>query len=284
VSHGQLLAALSAATGVAGAWEALAAVERARAVAWVEAAVRPLARSRAEGSAPSAPERRRLAVLASAVLLAAGWLVAGPVPAALAAVAGPSLTGAVVAARRRAYRLRLAAGAAPAARALAAALSAGRAVRGAIAEAAAGLDGPAGVELRRTAGTLAAGEPTESALETLRRRAATRPWDTLVAAILLQRDAGGDLPGLLRDLAASLEAAERSDADARAATAQARFTAQLVAGLPVLALGLAELASPGFAGGLLTSPVSLVLVILAALLEAVALLAVRGVTRRLAAP
>ena len=284
MSHGQLLAALSAATGVAGAWEALAAIERARAVAWVEAAVRPLARSRAEGRAPSAPERRRLAVLASAVLLAAGWLVAGAVPAALAAVAGPSLTGAVVAARRRAYRLRLAAGAAPAARALAAALSAGRAVRGAIAEAAAGLDGPAGLELRRTAGALAAGEPTESALEALRTRAATRPWDTLVAAILLQRDAGGDLPGLLRDLAASLEAAERSDADAHAATAQARFTAQLVAGLPVLALGLAELASPGFAGGLLTNPVSLVLVILAALLETIALLAVRGVTRRLAAP
>ena len=83
-----------------------------------------------------------------------------------------------------------------------------------------------------------------------RARAAAPPrggpaWDTLVAAILLQRDAGGDLAGLLRDLAASLEAAARVDADARAATAQARFTARLVLWLPAGAAVLAELARPG---------------------------------------
>jgi tight adherence protein B len=284
MSRTQLLAALAAAAGVAGAWEALAAIERARAAAWLVAAVRPLARSRAEGRAPSAPERRRLAVLASGSLLAAGWIVAGPLLAVLAAVGGPALVGAVVAGRRRAYRSRLAAGAAPAARALAAALGAGRPVRAAVAEAAQGLDGPAGVELRRTAGALAAGEPTEAAFDALRRRAGSRAWDTLVAAVLLQRDAGGDLPGLLRDLAASLEAADRAERDARAATAQARFTAQLVAGLPVIAIALGELASPGFTGRLVGNPMSAVLVILAVLLQGTAFVAVHAITRRLAAP
>jgi tight adherence protein B len=284
VTRAQLLAALSAAAGVAGAWEALAAIERARAAAWFGAAVRPLARSRAEGRAPTAPERRRLALLAAAAVLAAGWLLAGPLLALLGAIAAPATLRAIVGGRRRAYRARLAADAAPAARALAAALSAGRAVRGAVAEAAGGLEGPAGVELRRTAGALAAGEPTERALEGLRARAGSRAWDTLVAAVLLQRDAGGDLPGLLRDLAGSLEAAERAEGDAQAATAQARFTARLVAGLPLLALGFAELGSPGFVGGMLASPVSLVLLVLAALLQAVGLLAVRGITKALAAP
>ena len=70
-------------------------------------------------------------------------------------------------------------------------------------------------------------------LERLRRRASGPAWDTLVAGILLQRDAGGDLAALLRELAGSLEAAARVEADARAATAQARFTARLVLGLPV---------------------------------------------------
>jgi tight adherence protein B len=140
------------------------------------------------------------------------------------------------------------------------------------------------VELRRTAGALAAGDSTESALDALRARAGSRAWDTLVAAILLQRDAGGDLPGLLRDLAASLEAAQRSEDDALAVTAQARFTARLVAGLPVLAIGLTELANPGFVAGLLAQPLSVVLVVVAALFELLALLAVRGIGRRLAAP
>ena len=69
-------------------------------------------------------------------------------------------------------------------------------------------------------------------LERLRARAASPAWDTMVAGILLQRDAGGDLAALLRDLAASLEAAARAERDALAATAQARFTARLVARAP----------------------------------------------------
>ena len=59
---------------------------------------------------------------------------------------------------------------------------------------------------------LSLGEPTDVALERFRARAAAPAYDTLVAAVMLQRDAGGDLAGLLRDLAASLEAASRVDA------------------------------------------------------------------------
>ena len=102
--------------------------------------------------------------------------------------------------------------------------------------------------------------------------------------MLVQRDAGGDLPALLRELAVSQEAAARSDGDARAATAQARFTARLVAGLPAVAVVLAELASPGFAAGLVSNPLSLILLVLAAGLQLTALVAVHTISRRLAAP
>ena len=63
--------------------------------------------------------------------------------------------------------------------------------------------------------------------------------------MLLQRDAGGDLAALLRDLAAALEERGRVVADARSATAQARFTALLVTALPAAGLVLGELAQPG---------------------------------------
>ena len=116
------------------------------------------------------------------------------------------------------------------------------------------------------------GAPTEAVLERLRRRAAAPAWDAMVAGILLQRDAGGDLPALLRDLAAALEAAARQDREAVAATAQARFTARLVLGMPLAAAALlAELGSPGCVGRLIANPVSAWLTVLAALFQAVAI-------------
>ena len=105
--------------------------------------------------------------------------------------------------------------------------SAGHAVRGAIAAAGArGVPGAAGRELRAPPRALALGEPTEArARAAAAARARARPGTRSSPAILLQRDAGGDLPALLRDLAGALEAADARERDARAATAQARFTA-----------------------------------------------------------
>ena len=106
-------------------------------------------------------------------------------------------------------------------------------MRGALGEVAPSLPGAAGHELRIAARALALGEPTDAgARAAAPRAAACRAWDTLVAAILLQRDAGGDLPALLRELAAALETADRVERDAHTATAQARFTAWLVVGAP----------------------------------------------------
>ena len=190
-------------------------------------------RARREGLAPSGAERRRLAALAAGSLLrrrlAARRAAARRGGGARRAGASSSPPSARGGAR---YRDELRRGAAGAARALADAVAAGHSVRGALDEVAPTLPGAAGHELRLAARALALGEPTDAVLERLRARAATRAWDTLVAAILLQRDAGGDLPALLRELAAALEAADRLERDARAATAQARFTAWLVVGLP----------------------------------------------------
>ncbi len=238
-----------------------------------------MVRAGREGVSPTVAERRRLAVLAAGVLAAAGWLIGGPVAALLAGVAGPVVATAAVRARRRRFRHALTAAAPLVARALADALSAGHAVRGALGVAAAGVPGAAGHELGAAARALRFGAPTEVVLERLRRRAASPAWDAMVAGILLQRDAGGDLPALLRDLAAALEAAARQDRDAIAATAQARFTARVVLVLPVGAALIAELAQPGLLAGLLGNPVSAWLTCLALVLQVVALVCVRRLAR-----
>ena len=68
-------------------------------------------------------------------------------------------------------------------------------------------------------------------------------------------------------------------ADARSATAQARFTALLVTGLPAAALALAELAQPGFVLALASSPPTAAMVALALALQAVACICVRRIAR-----
>jgi tight adherence protein B len=186
---------------------------------------------------------------------------------------------AVVRARRARYRDELRRGAAGAARALADAIA--PATRCAARSPTSRRRCPARPvnELRVAARSLALGEPTEPVLERLRARARTRAWDTLVAAILLQRDAGGDLPALLRELASALEAGDRLERDARAATAQARFTAWLVVALPVGAAALAELAAPGFLRALVAAPLPAALTALAFVLQATGLVAIHRIVR-----
>ena len=269
----------AAAIGVLGAWEALAAVERLRVAAVLGRALEPLVRAGREGRDPTAPERRRLAWVATGALAAAGWLAGGAGGAVCAAVGGPLVVAAVVRSRRRRYARELRAGAGPAARALADAVGSGHSIRGALAVAAGGLTGAAGHELRAAARALDLGDPTVVALQALQRRASDPAWDAIVAGILLQRDAGGDLAGLLRDQAAALEAAERIEREARTATAQARFTARLVLVLPLGAAVLAELASPGIVAGLLAHPLSVWLVAMAVGLQAGAIVAVSRLAR-----
>jgi len=271
MSHAPWLAAGAAGAGVVGAWESLAAVERTRVAAAVARVLEPLERAGREGRVPTAPERRRLWAVAAGALLAAGWLLGGVALGVLAALAGPAAVVAVVRARRRRWREELRRAAPGCARTMADALGAGRSIRAAIADAAASAEGAAAHELRTAARALALGEPTDNVLIRLQLHARSHAWNTLTAAVLLQRDAGGDLAGLLRELAASGEAADRAERDARAATAQARFTAWLVLGLPLAAAVMAELAAPGFAASLLANPLSAWLATLAALLQLAAL-------------
>lgn len=280
MSSAVVLAFAAGVAGVAAAWHALRALEEVPARGLAARVLEPLRRAGSEGRDATGAERRQLAVLATGALLAAGWLVGGPAIGLLAALAGPAIALAVLRARRRCYVAELAAGAAEAARALADAVSAGHSARGAIPVAAPALSGATGRELRAVADQLSYGESTESALEWLRRRAGCAAWDALSAAILLQRDAGGDLAALLRRLAASLEASARGEAEARTATAQARFTAWIVIGLPVGAGGLAELASPGFVLGLLSEPLSGWLTGAAVVLQVIAVACVRVITRQ----
>ena len=206
-----------------------------------------------EGRDPGARERRRLLVAGAGCAFAGGSLVAGPAVGLVLALGAPWTVARVLRAARERYRKAVDRGASRMALALADALRGGHSLRGAVGEAAAGLVGAPGQELRRAARELELGARTEDALEAMRARVRSQGLDTIVAAALLQRSSGGDLALLLRDCARALEDQDRLERDARAATAQARFTGLIVVMLPLGGALLAELASPGFLASIASS-------------------------------
>lgn len=273
------IAGLAAAVAVAALWELLAAAEGGLHGDVLARRLRPLARVGRDGRAPSAPERRRLALVGAATLFAGGWLLGGPLAALLAGAGGPAAAALLLRRRRARFRAELERAAPAVARALADALGAGHAVGGALVESVRGLEGAARIEAGRAAAALGVGEPVEAVLERLRATAGGRAWDTLVGAILLQREAGGGLATLLRQLAAAQEESLRLLDDARAATAQARFTGLVVTVLPAAAAALAELAKPGTVGAIAAQPLAAWLACFAIVLQLVALVAIRHLAR-----
>ncbi len=273
------LAALAATCGVLAAWDLAAALDRVRFVAAIGRALAPARAAGRGGHAASEAQRRRLAVVAAGAAGAAGGLLAGAGGVCAGALVAPALAALVVRVRRRRWRTRLNDGAPAALAALADALAAGHGLAGAIGISA--RDGAVGRQAREvltvTASAIELGAPVSDALEALREQAGPGTWDVAVAALLLQREAGGDLVALLRGLATGADLVVRDVADARAASAQARLTARIVLGLPALAGVLVVLASPSIAGAMITRPLPVALLTAAAILQLLALLAVRWI-------
>ena len=234
-----------------------------------------LSRLGREGRDPGTAERRRLLLAGALVAFLGGAALAGPAAGVALAAGGPWAVSRGLHARRRRYRRAVDDGVGELALALADALGAGHSLRSALAEAAAGVDGAAGHELRRAAAELSAGATTEGALEAMRGRVRSARLDTVVAACLLQRRAGGDLARLLRESARAMEDQARLEGEVKAATAQARFTGLIVILMPLGGALLAELASPGWFAGLWSSFLTAWLVGLAVGLQVLAAVLIR---------
>ena len=110
---------------------------------------------------------------------------------------------------------------------------------------------------------------------------AIRPGTPSPRRSALQRRTGGDLAALLRRIAEIADERDRVDADARTLTAQARFTARLVAMMPVAGLAVAELVAPGGVSATLADPLSIALLTTAGLILVTSLVVISRIARPL---
>lgn len=268
---------------LAGGLGALAVREVTRATPglarWLAGALEPLRRAGSEGYSPSESERRTLGLLGAAVLLFAGTWFLGPAPAAPLGAAGPAAASWLVAGRARRYRQAVEREIPRIATATADGVAAGRSVRAALETAAGSLEGPAAAELARVRADLQLGRSLEASLAGMRSRMSSARIDAFCTALLSQRVAGGDLVALLRRFARAAEDRQRVVADARSATAQARFTGALVAAMPAGAALLAELLAPGFVAGMVASGPAILLLGVALALQVAGFAAIRRLGR-----
>lgn len=241
----------------------------------VEAGLAALTLAGRENRVPTEAERRRLGLLAGVLLGGVAVALTGSLALAGIAAAGPAAAGWAVARRRRNYRLAVERDIAIIAGAIADAVAAGGSLRVALPAVASGLRGPSAVELARVCSDLDVGVAPHRALSGLSERVGSERIDALVTAILSQQRAGGDLAGLLRRHGRAAAQRERAEREARSATAQARITGAMVVAMPLLMGLMVELVAPGFAAAMLASPISVVLLALAGMLQLGGFLAIR---------
>ena len=249
------------------------------AVEWVRLSLEPLLRAGREGYSPSTPERRRLAVLGAGATIAVGWFLGGAAVALPLAVAGPGLAAWAISSRRARYRAAVERALPAVAAAITDSLTDGRTLRASFPAAATSLDGPPAIELARLGAELELGAPTAVAIEGWRGRMRSTRVDSFSAAVLSQRLSGGDLADLLRRFAAGAAERDRVAEDARAATAQARFTGLLVVAMPTGGALFAELIQPGFMLEVLRAPASALLLALAGAFQIAGFVAIRRLSR-----
>lgn len=195
---------------------------------------------------------RRL--LVASVLLGGllGFALLGGLAAVAGACAAPFVVRAAIRSRRRRYAARIDACTPELAEALASALAAGRSVRGALLSVGRVTPEPLATELDRAVVELTLGGSVGDLLADLRSRTGSPRIESLAGAIELHRGSGGDLVKLTRELAEAFRERDRALRDAQTASAQARFTAYVVAAIPVGVLAMLELAAPGSIGGALS--------------------------------
>lgn len=212
---------------------------------WVMLARRAIDEGRIDNSFGS----RQLLTAVVAAGGVVGFALVGPIGVPAGALAGPFAARALVRARRRRYAARIDACAADFAQALASSLAAGRSVRAALLTVGASTPQPLADELDRAVVNLTLGGNVADALADLRSRTNSPRIEAMAGAVELHRGSGGDLVKLMRELAEAFRDRDRALRDAHTASAQARFTAYVVAAIPLVVALALELAAPGSVTG-----------------------------------
>jgi tight adherence protein B len=225
---------------------------------------------------PAAHVRLSIASALAGATVAMLWL--GPAAGVAGVAAGLAGPEAIVRRRIATRSARIAAQLPELLDALAAPVRAGASVPQAFAAAAAEADPPMRDVLERTTRDLEAGVPQDEAIARFATRCAVPEGLLVSRALRIARHAGGELARVLDELSDTLRERERLAREARAATAQARASAFVVAALPVVFVGIMSAGAGDQARLLFGEPIGWLLLGVGGGLEAAGIFWIRRLT------
>jgi tight adherence protein B len=217
----------------------------------------------------------QLLLVAGAALWAA--LTRGPAPLllALAAIAAPYLAARQAKARRR-QRLgeQLGNTLIALANALTTTPNLGEALRSLLLH----IDPPMRDEISKALAETDLGQPLDRALTEMAQRLEVPGLETAISAALLGQRTGGDLPAILRRIAAALQEMERLQGVVRTKTAEGRNQAWVMGAMPILLVVALEKIDPEWLAPLWNDPLGWIILGLAGLFELSAIFLIRRIT------
>jgi tight adherence protein B len=139
------------------------------------------------------------------------------------------------------------------------------------------LPSPIGVEFRRTYDQHSLGQPLEAALKDMANRIDSADFAFFVSAVLIQRQTGGDLSEVLRNISTMVRARIRLQQHVKAITAEGRMTGYILVAFPMVLFVISYVLNPGYAGVLLSTDTGRQLLGLAFGLQVVGLYFIRKI-------
>ena len=132
-------------------------------------------------------------------------------------------------------------------------------------------------ELLQALRELELGVGVEDAFEGLRDRIDDDDFDLVVDAVLIQRKVGGNLAEILTNIAHTIRERIRIRGEVNALTGQARLSGWVLGLLPVAVGGLVYFMNPDYMGPMLTNPLGIGALGIAAVSEVIGLLIIRKI-------
>lgn len=118
---------------------------------------------------------------------------------------------------------------------------------------------PIGTELKRTLREINLGLSVDDAVQRLVVRIPSTDLDLVVTAVIIQRQVGGDLAGILDNIASTIRQRQQMKAQVRTLTAQGRLSGMVIAGLPFILLLALRAMNPEYVSMLWTEPLGLLM-------------------------
>ena len=137
---------------------------------------------------------------------------------------------------------------------------------------------PLSEEFRQCYDQHSLGQSLDDSLKDMSNRIESTDFAFFVTAVLIQRQTGGDLSEVLRNISGMIRQRVRLQQQVKAKTAEGRFTGYIMVGFPVIMFFIASTLNPEYAQILLHTGPGLKMLAFAFFLQILGLLSIRKIT------